>query len=133
LEVDFSASSAQVPSSQIAQLEYPFRIERTELAPRSGGRGRQPGGLGLRRDYRLLADAAEGMYYIEQLDRRFGAAGAAGGGAGAPAAVRLRPAGGAWRSLRRGKGYLHLGRGDTVSFVGAGGGGYGRPGPSRRK
>ena len=131
--IDSYTSNCALLPAEIAELEYPFRIERTELAPGSGGRGRQPGGLGLRRDYRVLADAAEGMYYIEQLDRRFGAAGAAGGGAGAPAAVRLRPAGGSWRSLRRGKGYLHLGRGDTVSFVGAGGGGYGRPRPSRGK
>ena len=109
----------------------------SDRAHRTGARLGRPrpaaGGLGLRRDYRVLADTAEGMYYIEQLDRRFGAAGAAGGGAGAPAPVRLRPAGGSWRSLRRGKGYLHLGRGDTLSFVGAGGGGDGRPRPSRGK
>ena len=129
--IDSYTSNCALLPAEIAELEYPFRIERTELVPDSGGRGRQPGGLGLRRDYVLLAEAAEGMYYIEQLDRRFSAAGAGGGGAGAPAAVRLRRAGGSWRSLRRGKGYLHLNRGDTVSFVGAGGGGYGRPRPRR--
>jgi N-methylhydantoinase B/oxoprolinase/acetone carboxylase alpha subunit len=67
------------------------------------------------------------MYYIEQTRPEFAAAGLAGGGAGATARVLLRRAGsGGWEELP-GKGYLKLARGDVVSFVGAGGGGYGRP------
>ncbi len=123
--IDSYTSNCALLPAEIAEIEYPFRIERTELVRGSGGVGAQPGGLGLRRDYRLLADAAEGMYYVEQLDRRFGAAGAAGGGPGGPALVRIRRDGGSWRTVSRGKGYLHLRRGDVVSFAAAGGGGYG--------
>ena len=85
------------------------------------------GGLGLRRDYRLLADVADGMYYVEQTVAAFGARGREGGGAGAP-----RPrGGGAGRHRARGpaagQGLRPLYRGDVLSLVGAGGGGFGAP------
>jgi N-methylhydantoinase B/oxoprolinase/acetone carboxylase alpha subunit len=79
--------------------------------------------MAIRRDYRLLADAADGMYYVEQRDPRFTARGRDGGGDGAPAAVRLLRDG-AWQELP-GKGYLTLRRDDVVSFLSSGGGGYG--------
>ena len=115
----------RAPSGRDRRDRVPVSHRAHGARPRLGRRGGQPGGLGLRRDYRLLADAAEGMYYVEQLDRRFGAAGAAGGGPGGPALVRIRRDGGSWRTVSRGKGYLHLRRGDVVSFAAAGGGGYG--------
>jgi N-methylhydantoinase B len=123
--IDSYTSSCALLPAEIAELEYPWRVERTELVEGSGGPGRHRGGLGLRRDYRLLADRAEGMYYVEQLDPRFAAAGRKGGGPGAPAGILLRRASGEWEPVERGKGYLHLARGDVVAFVGAGGGGYG--------
>lgn len=125
--IDSYTSNCALLPAEIAEMEYPWRIERTELVEGSGGTGRRPGGLAFRRDYRLLADAAEGMYYVEQMNPAFGAAGRNGGGRGAPARVLLRRDGEAdWTDITAGKGYLHLRRGDTVSFVGAGGGGYGR-------
>jgi N-methylhydantoinase B len=122
----YTSNCALLPA-EIAELEYPWRVERTELVEGSGGSGRRSGGLGFRRDYRLLAESAEGMYYVEQLDARFAAAGRDGGKSGAPARILLRRANGDWEELERGKGYLRLARGDTISFVGAGGGGFGRP------
>ncbi len=125
--IDTYTSNCALLPAEIAELEYPWLIERTELVEGSGGRGRWPGGLAFRRDYRLLADKAEGIYYVEQLTPAFAPAGRGGGGRGAPARVLLRRAGeSGWTELRRGKGYLHLERGDTISFVGAGGGGFGR-------
>ena len=41
-------------------------LERSELVDGSGGDGAQPGGLALRRDYRLVGERADGMYYLEQ-------------------------------------------------------------------
>jgi N-methylhydantoinase B len=125
--IDSYTSNCALLPAEIAETEYPWLVEQTALVEGSGGAGRQPGGLGLRRDYRLLAESAEGMYYIEQVNPAFAAAGRAGGKPGASARVLLRRAGSeAWEELP-GKGYLKLRRGDVVSFVGAGGGGYGRP------
>lgn len=124
--IDPYTSNCAILPAEIAELEYPWRIVRTALVEGSGGAGAQPGGMGLRRDYELLAERAEGMYYVEQRDPRFAPAGRAGGGPGAGGGAMLRRAGGAEEPLP-GKGYVHLRRGDVISFVGAGGGGYGLP------
>ena len=88
--------------------------------------GRSAGGLGLRRDYRLLADDAEGMYYVEQTRAALRGRGPRGRrpGRDRPRVLLRRAGTGDWEELP-GKGYLHLRRGDVISFVGAGGGGYG--------
>lgn len=124
--IDPYTSNCALLPAEIAELEYPWRVVRTELVDGSGGTGAQPGGMGLRRDYELLADHAEGMYYVEQRDPRFAPAGRAGGGPGAPGRATLRRAGADAEENLPGKGYVHLRRGDVISFVGAGGGGYGR-------
>jgi N-methylhydantoinase B len=121
--IDTYTSNCAILPAEIAELEYPFLVERSELIDGSGGDGRRRGGRGIRRDYRLVADAADGMYYIEQRDPRFAARGRDGGGDGKPSAVRLFRAG-AWQDLP-GKGYLKLRRGDVVRFDSAGGGGFG--------
>ena len=125
--IDPYTSNCAILPAEIAELEYPWRIVRTELVDGSGGAGAQPGGLGLRRDYELLADHAEGMYYVEQRDPRFAPEGRAGGGPGSPGRGTLRRAGADRAEELPGKGYVHLYRGDVISFVGAGGGGYGAP------
>jgi 5-oxoprolinase (ATP-hydrolysing) len=65
------------------------------------------------------------MYYVEQRDPRFAPAGRDGGGPGAPGRATLRRAGASEDEELPGKGYVHLARGDVISFVSAGGGGYG--------
>jgi N-methylhydantoinase B len=124
--IDPYTSNCAILPAEIAELEYPWRIVCTELIEGSGGAGAQPGGLGLRRDYELLADHAEGMYYVEQRDPRFAPEGRAGGGPGQGGRATLRRAGSDAEEELPGKGYVHLGRGDVISFRGAGGGGYGR-------
>jgi N-methylhydantoinase B len=123
--IDPYTSNCALLPAEIAELEYPWLVEASELVHGSGGAGAHAGGLALRRSYRLLADAAEGMYYVEQADRRFAPAGRAGGGAGAAARVLLRRAGADRDEELPGKGYLHLRRGDVVTLISAGGGGYG--------
>jgi N-methylhydantoinase B len=125
--IDPYTSNCALLPAEIAELEYPWRIVRTELVDGSGGAGAQPGGLGLRRDYELLAEHAEGMYYVEQRDPRFAPEGRAGGGPGQGGRATLRRAGSAVEEELPGKGYIHLRRGDVIAFVGAGGGGYGAP------
>jgi N-methylhydantoinase B len=122
--IDTYTSSCAILPAEVAEMEYPWRIDRTELVPGSGGAGREPGGWAIQRDYRLLADSAEGPFYLEQTEAAFGAAGREGGGSGAPAYAVVRRADGREERLP-GKGYLRLARGDVVSFVSAGGGGFG--------
>ena len=123
--IDPYCSNCAILPAEIAELEYPWRIERTELVEGSGGAGAARGGLGLRRDYRLLADVSDGMYYVEQTTPEFAARGREGGGAGSPGAVWVRRAGSERPETLPGKGYIHLRRGDVLSLVGAGGGGFG--------
>jgi N-methylhydantoinase B len=125
--IDPYTSNCAILPAEIAELEYPWRVLRTELVDGSGGAGLQRGGLGLRRDYELLAERADGMYYVEQRDPRFAPQGRDGGGPGSPGRATLRRAGAADEEELPGKGYLHLYRGDVVSFTGAGGGGFGSP------
>jgi N-methylhydantoinase B len=125
--IDPYCSNCAILPAEIAELEYPWRIERTELVEGSGGAGAARGGLGLRRDYRLLADVSDGMYYVEQTTPEFAARGREGGGAGSPGAVWVRRAGSERPEALPGKGYIHLRRGDVLSLVGAGGGGFGTP------
>ncbi|MFN8146995.1 MAG: hydantoinase B/oxoprolinase family protein [Candidatus Nanopelagicales bacterium] len=123
--LDTYTSNCAVLPTEIAELEYPWRVERTELVDGSGGAGRHRGGLAMRRDMTLLAPVADGPYYVEQCRPEFAAKGRDGGGAGAPAVVRIRRAGEADFTTIPGKGYLQLRRGDTVSFTSSAGGGYG--------
>lgn len=123
--VDAYTSNCALMPAEVVELEYPWRVERSELVRGSGGTGRFRGGQALRRDYRLLAPNANGMYYVGQTDPRFGAAGRAGGGVGAPAEVRLRSTGDEAERPIPAKGDIELERGDVITFISAGGGGYG--------
>lgn len=127
--VDTYTSNCALLPTEVTELEHPWRCERSELVDGSGGAGREPGGLAIRRDYVLLADEGDATYYVEQADSRFASPGRAGGEPGAPAATRIRRAGSTeWEPLERSKGEVRLRRGDGVSFQSAGGGGYGAPG-----
>ncbi|MDX6521198.1 MAG: N-methylhydantoinase [Gaiellales bacterium] len=123
--IDPYTSNCAILPAEIAELEYPWRIERTELVEDSGGEGAMRGGLGLRRDYRLLAEASDGMYYVEQTVAAFAARGREGGGAGRAGRATLHRAGEGREQPLPGKGYIHLRAGDVLSLVGAGGGGFG--------
>ena len=123
--IDSYTSNCAILPAEVAELEYPWLIERTELVEGSGGGGHMRGGLGLRRDYRLLAEVSDGMYYVEQTNAAYAARGRDGGGAGMPARATLRRAGSDREEPLPGKGYIHLRRGDVLSLVGAGGGGFG--------
>jgi N-methylhydantoinase B len=127
--IDPYCSNCAILPAEIAELEYPWRIERTELVEGSGGAGRARGGLGLRRDYRLLADVSDGMYYVEQTNPAFAARGRAGGAPGGAGWAAVRRAGSDRDERLPGKGYIHLHRGDVLALAGAGGGGFGAPDP----
>jgi N-methylhydantoinase B len=50
----FADGDASNTSSEVIELRYPLRCERHELQPGRAGIGRQVGGAGIRRDYRVL-------------------------------------------------------------------------------
>jgi N-methylhydantoinase B len=99
------------------EREYPLRIERYARRPRTGGAGRNPGGDGVVRVYRVLEDCRLG---IMSERRRHGPRGAAGGGDGSPGRNTLNG-----RRLPA-KCSLDLHAGDVLEIRTPGGGGWGR-------
>jgi N-methylhydantoinase B len=110
---------------EVAEVRFPFRAERFELAQDSGGPGKFRGGLGARRDYRILGHDA-GMTVTTDRALYTPPWGVFGGESGRPSVTRLYRADGreeSWRKVSN----LPLKDGDLVSFQTGGGGGYGSP------
>jgi N-methylhydantoinase B len=99
------------------EREYPLRIERYGLRRRTGGGGRNPGGEGVVRVYRVLEDCRLGLMTER---RRHGPHGAAGGEDGSPGQNVLNG-----RALPA-KCSLDLHAGDVLEIRTPGGGGWGR-------
>ncbi|MBI4590470.1 MAG: hydantoinase B/oxoprolinase family protein [Candidatus Rokubacteria bacterium] len=109
---------------EVFESEYPLMIDRYELYPDSGGPGRFRGGLGIRRDVRLLTDA-DFTGFVTSFRRV--PVGRDGGRPGKPGRYVL---------IRGGREVVYdsstiagqrLRKGDTISLRTAGGGGYGVP------
>ncbi|MFO1061387.1 MAG: hydantoinase B/oxoprolinase family protein [Dongiaceae bacterium] len=124
---------------EVLEAKAPVRIERYGFVPDSGGPGRFRGGLGLIRDYRLLAD--EAVLQLRADRQRFRPFGLAGGGEGAPTRNVLNPGTAAETELPA-KVTMRLKAGDVIRHEQSGGGGHGelrprprrhRPRPRRRK
>jgi len=106
------------------EARNPILVERQELIPDSGGAGRFRGGLGLRKDVRVLADDA----VLSNLTDRhvFAPYGLDGGREGILGEIVLNPGRPGERRLHS-KELVRLARGDVVSFRCSGSGGVGRP------
>ncbi len=102
------------------EYAYPFRVLRNEIRRGSGGAGQHPGGDGLRRDIRVLADA-EANLLTERRQR--GPYGLHGGSDGAPGENVLTRDG--VEQPLPGKGRVALQAGDVLSIRTPGGGGWG--------
>ena len=109
---------------EAVEMEYPFRIERYEFIPDSGGSGKYRGALGLRRDIRLLQDEITWARYGDR--QRFAPFGLFGGKPGAPGKFILNP-GTPGERVMKSKGLDTLRAGDVVSLRLPGAGGYGNP------
>ena len=109
---------------EAVEMEYPFRIERYEFIPDSGGSGKYRGALGLRRDIRLLQDEITWARYGDR--QRFAPFGLFGGKPGAPGKFILNP-GTPGERVMKSKGLDTLQAGDVVSLRLPGAGGYGDP------
>jgi N-methylhydantoinase B len=108
------------------EMEYPLLVEEYGLVPESAGSGRHRGGMGLRRTIRVLGEEAT---FLGTLDRaRIAPWGLAGGGPGGKGALVLNAGVSGERPLPPKLAGLRLRRGDTVTIVTPGAGGYGAPG-----
>lgn len=109
---------------EVMEATYPVIIEEYSLRPDSAGAGRQRGGLGVNRQYRLLADEA-----ILQLraDRYANAPYGLFGGAVAACSRNLLSTDGSDFELLPSKVTRSVIKGDVIRHEQAGGGGYGEP------
>ncbi|SFB23956.1 N-methylhydantoinase B [Lentibacillus halodurans] len=107
------------------EMEYPIMVERFELRKDSGGAGEHRGGLGIRRDYRIL----ESVEFASHADRqKFKPWGLFGGKSGEPGLFIINLEKENQRVLSSGKvSEVVLESGDILSAQTPGSGGYGAP------
>ncbi|MGY6249494.1 hydantoinase B/oxoprolinase family protein [Bosea thiooxidans] len=109
---------------EVQEMNAPVFVERMELIPDSAGAGQFRGGMAMRKDVRLLADAG----LVTNLGDRYVNApyGLEGGLHGIKAETILNPGTPSQRSLHS-KGTYPLRKGDVLSMRTAGAGGFGDP------
>lgn len=123
--VDTDASNCMNLPAEALEMEAPIRLHRVELRRDSGGAGEFRGGLGVVREYEILAD---NVTFTHRGERHFSAApGLMGGKQGASARSVIRRADGAEEVIPS-KALTVLNKGDRVVVETPGGGGYGKPG-----
>jgi N-methylhydantoinase B len=109
---------------EFTETRFPLRVETLGLAADSGGAGKRRGGLGYRKEIRVLRDAA----FLSVADRSIlGCWGLAGGKAGAPFRVTLDPGGPQERALPGLVDDEPVAAGTLVRIDTTGGGGWGDP------
>jgi N-methylhydantoinase B len=114
---------------EVVEQRFPVRVERYELRSDSGGPGEHRGGLGIRRDHRVLGHDAEVSIFGNRV--RVPPWGAYGGRDGAPAEYVLEGATGRRAAAAPEYGSKAVGvplrDGELISQATAGGGGWGDP------
>ena len=104
------------------EMEFPLLVERVQLRMDSGGAGQFRGGLGVRRDYRILTDTARMAMIAERTTvAHWGLAGGLGGGLGG---FVVNPETPQQREVNSRLGEVELTRGDVASVQTAGAGGF---------
>jgi N-methylhydantoinase B len=124
--VDTYMSNVGLMPVEVAETNYSVRIERSELIPGSQGLGTFNGGMGIRRDYRVLGRPHRATFYAEQTVEEFRPRGVRGGGDGAPSKLLLFDADGTPVPTPP-KVSTTLAAGSLVRVETSGGGGYGPP------
>lgn len=122
--VDTDASNCMNLPAEALEMDAPLRLLRVALRPDSGGAGEYRGGLGVIREYEVLAD---GVSFTHRGERHFSQApGLNGGLPGASAYSVIRRAHGTEEVIPS-KALTILNKGDRVIVETPGGGGYGDP------
>jgi N-methylhydantoinase B/oxoprolinase/acetone carboxylase alpha subunit len=119
-----TSNAMNIPVEAI-EIDYPIRIRRYEMAPGSGGGGRYRGGLGIVREYEMLAESAS--INVRGDRANFAPRGLQGGLAGAKSQYQLfdaeAPQGRDIPSKYSGQ----IKRHERLRVTTPGGGGYGAP------
>src|SRR6516225_521619 len=110
---------------EAVETEFPVRVERYELACDSGGPGTFRGGLGVRRQWRILAE--ESVINLRTDRFKYSSPGVFGAKPARASKAVLNPGSGAERALTSKVAGLLLKRGDLLCVEFAGGGGCGDP------
>ncbi len=118
-------NSSNLPIEALEQ-EYPLLVDTYELIPDSGGAGTHRGGLGVRRDVRILCDEAEFSAHADrQATRPWGLH---GGGDGSLGRFVVNPGRDDERPLPGGRvSGVRLRKGDVLRVESPGSGGFGDP------
>jgi N-methylhydantoinase B len=129
--VQFGVTNTSNLPIEASEAEYPFLVEAYEIIPDSGGPGQYRGGLGVRRDIRVLAPngatlTAQGERIVHPPP------GLHGGLPGAAGRMVLNPGTENERDLPTAFVNLKLAEGDVIGLRTAGGGGFGDPGDRDR-
>ena len=118
-------NSSNLPIEAL-ETEYPLRVERYELVQDSGGRGKYRGGMGIRRDIRIIGHEAELSTHADR--QRFAPWGLQGGKPGARGRMVVNLDRKTQRVLPSGKNSnVILKDGDVLTVITPGGGGFGPP------
>jgi N-methylhydantoinase B len=107
------------------ETEFPVRIERYELRQDSAGAGRFRGGLGQRRQWRILTEEASVNLRTDRF--KYASPGLFDAKPAVPSRCTLNPGTEQERALTSKIAGLRLKKDDIVVFELAGGGGYGNP------
>ena len=110
---------------EILEMSFPVRIECYELLPDSGGPGRWRGGLGAKREWRILGHKSRAASCLERT--KSPPFGLNGGQAGTTARIVVTDASGGERTAP-GKGAFDVPSGGLINLSAPGSGGYGNPG-----
>jgi N-methylhydantoinase B len=104
------------------ELEFPMMADRLEYVPDSAGPGRFRGGVGVRKEYRMLVDS----YVATHSNRHtIPAPGLMGAGNGTGTRIVHRPDTDASQELPREGAFIPIKAQDVVTIVSGGGGGFG--------
>ncbi|MEN8182298.1 MAG: hydantoinase B/oxoprolinase family protein, partial [Myxococcota bacterium] len=119
-------TNTRITDAEVLETRYPVRLRRFALRAGSGGRGRQPGGDGLIRQYEFLAPVTVSLLSERRVRAPFGLA---GGQPGARGRNRLQRRDGTELELP-GRITLGVEAGDQLVIETPGGGGFGPAGPA---
>ena len=121
----FSFTNSSNLPIECMEAEYPIMVERYEIRNDSGGAGEYRGGLGYRRDYRILQDTVFSSHGDRQKTAPWGLA---GGCDGLPGRFVINPDTPEERVLPSAKSSeIQLKEGDIMSAQTPGSGGFGNP------
>jgi N-methylhydantoinase B len=110
---------------EAVETEFPVRVESYGLAADSGGAGKFRGGLGIRRQWRILIE--ESALNLRSDRFKFSSPGVFGAKPAKPSRAVLNPGTPEERVLTSKVSGVRLKRGDLLSWELAGGGGWGNP------